>query len=144
VEMVEVRQEGFVGSIVLDNPRKLNALSDELVEGVIAALTRFAESDVRVVILRARAGVKVWSAGHDVSELPEGRRDPLGWDDPLRNLVRTIETHHNPVIAQIEGRVWGGVWGGAVETVLACDIVIATPESTFAVTPARLGVPYNV
>ena len=31
-----------------------------------------------------------------------------------------------------------------METVLACDIVIATPESTFAVTPARLGVPYNV
>jgi methylmalonyl-CoA decarboxylase len=140
VELIEVTQEGFVGSIVLDNPRKLNALSHDLVEGVIAALARFAESDVRVVILRARAGVKVWSAGHDVSELPEGRRDPLGWDDPLRNLVRTIETHHNPVIAQIEG----GVWGGAVETVLACDIVIATPESTFAVTPARLGVPYNV
>jgi methylmalonyl-CoA decarboxylase len=38
----------------------------------------------------------------------------------------------------------GGVWGGAVEAVLACDIIIATPESTFAVTPAKLGVPYNV
>ena len=140
MEMVEVTQEGFVGSIVLDNPRKLNALSDELVEGVIAALTRFAESDVRVVILRARAGVKVWSAGHDVGELPEGGRDPLGWDDPLRHLVRTIETCRMPVIAMIEG----GVWGGAVETVLACDIVIAAPDATFAVTPARLGVPYNV
>jgi methylmalonyl-CoA decarboxylase len=28
--------------------------------------------------------------------------------------------------------------------VLACDIIIATPASTFAVTPAKLGVPYNV
>lgn len=74
MELVEVTQEGFVGSIILDNPRKLNALSHDLVEGVIAALTRFAETDVRVVILHARAGVKVWSAGHDVSELPEGRR----------------------------------------------------------------------
>jgi methylmalonyl-CoA decarboxylase len=44
------------------------------------------------------------------------------------------------VIAMIEG----GVWGGAVEVVLACDIIIATPDSTFAVTPAKLGVPYNV
>jgi methylmalonyl-CoA decarboxylase len=38
----------------------------------------------------------------------------------------------------------GGVWGGAVEVVLACDIIIATPQSKFAVTPARMGVPYNV
>ena len=45
-----------------------------------------------------------------------------------------------PVIAMIEG----GVWGGAVEAVLACDIIIAAPDATFAVTPARWGVPYNV
>jgi methylmalonyl-CoA decarboxylase len=44
------------------------------------------------------------------------------------------------VIALIEG----GVWGGACETVFACDLVLAAPEATFAVTPARLGVPYNV
>jgi methylmalonyl-CoA decarboxylase len=44
------------------------------------------------------------------------------------------------VIAMIDG----GVWGGACETVFACDLVIATPNTTFAVTPARLGVPYNV
>ncbi|MCU0897936.1 MAG: hypothetical protein MUC55_10575, partial [Burkholderiales bacterium] len=59
VELIEVTQEGFVGSIVLDNPRKLNALSHDLVEGVIAALARFAESDVRVVanrVFRSAAG----------------------------------------------------------------------------------------
>ena len=140
MELIEVRQEGPVGTIVLNNGRKHNALSHALVTRLIEALQTFRDSDVRVVILRAQPGVKVWSAGHDVGELPEGRRDPLGWDDPLRNLVRTLETHPAPVIAMIEGTVWGG----AVETILACDIVIATPESTFAVTPARLGVPYNL
>ncbi|MBI1904982.1 MAG: methylmalonyl-CoA decarboxylase [Rhodocyclales bacterium] len=140
MELIEVRQAGPVGTIVLNNGRKHNALSHALVTALIGALQAFRDSDVRVVILRAQPGVKVWSAGHDVSELPEGRRDPLGWDDPLRNLVRTLETHPAPVIAMIEG----SVWGGAVETILACDIVIATPESTFAVIPARLGVPYNL
>jgi methylmalonyl-CoA decarboxylase len=38
----------------------------------------------------------------------------------------------------------GGVWGGACEVALACDLIVATPDATFAVTPARLGVPYNV
>lgn len=140
MELIEVSQAGPVGTIVLNNGRKHNALSHALVARLIEALQVFRDSEVRVVILRAQPGVKVWSAGHDVGELPEGRRDPLGWDDPLRNLVRTLETHPAPVIAMIEGTVWGG----AVETILACDIVIATPESTFAVTPARLGVPYNL
>jgi methylmalonyl-CoA decarboxylase len=38
----------------------------------------------------------------------------------------------------------GGVWGGACELALACDLIVAAPSATFAVTPARLGVPYNV
>jgi methylmalonyl-CoA decarboxylase len=28
--------------------------------------------------------------------------------------------------------------------VFACDLIVATPDATFAVTPAKLGVPYNV
>ena len=140
MSFIQIERKGQVGTITLDNPKKLNALSEALVEEVIGALNAFADEGLRGAILRARPGVKVWSAGHDVAELPEGRRDPLGWDDPLRELVRTIETFPAPVIALVEG----GVWGGAVETVLACDIVVATPNATFAVTPARLGVPYNV
>ena len=37
----------------------------------------------------------------------------------------------------------GTVWGGACELVITCDLVVATPEATFALTPAKLGVPYN-
>ena len=91
-------------------------------------------------MLRAQPGVKVWSAGHDVDELPKGGRDPLGWDDPLRYLVRAIEELPAPVIAMIEG----GVWGGACEVAFACDLIVTSQTATFAVTPARLGVPYNV
>ena len=140
MDFIKLTQDGYSGTITLDNPKKLNALSHGLVTAVIDALQQLEKAEARVVILRAHSGAKVWSAGHDVGELPEGGRDPLGWDDPLRHLVRTIETCRMPVIAMIEG----GVWGGAVETVLACDIVIAAPDATFAVTPARLGVPYNV
>ena len=46
------------------------------------------------MVLRAPAGTKVWSAGHDVSELPSGGRDPLGWSDPLRVLIR--EAYQDP------------------------------------------------
>jgi methylmalonyl-CoA decarboxylase len=138
--LVESKIEGFVGTICLDYFEKRNAFSAALVEDFVKALEAFAEGRIRAVVLRAKPGVRIWSAGHDVDELPEGRRDPLGWYDPLRRLVRTIENHPAPVIAMIEG----GVWGGACEAAMACDIVVAAPNATFALTPAKLGVPYNV
>ena len=138
--LVTVSRENFIGTLVIDNPKTRNALSHDVVSDLVEGLGHLERAEARVAIIRAKPGVPVWSSGHDVGELPAGGRDPLGWDDPLRHLVRTIETCDMPVIAMIEG----GVWGGAVEVVLACDIVITSPEATFAVTPARLGVPYNV
>ena len=130
----------YIGTVTLTNPAKRNVLSEAMVNEIVAALSHLNERKARVVILRAEPGSKVWSAGHDVSELPAGRRDPLGWDDPLRHLIREVEQFPAPVIAMIEG----GVWGGACEAVLACDLIIAARSATFAVTPAKLGVPYNV
>jgi methylmalonyl-CoA decarboxylase len=140
MEYLEAKLDGPVGTIIIDHLEKRNALSHQLVDALVKALHRFAQKNTRVIVLRARPGVKVWSSGHDVDELPEGGRDPLGWDDPLRYLVRAIEEYPAPIIALIEG----GVWGGACEVVFACDLVIAAPSASFAVTPARLGVPYNV
>jgi len=137
---VQIQVRGPIGVITLDHPAKRNALSKALVDEIMQALADFRARRLRAVVLRAAAGAKVWSAGHDVDELPASRRDPLGWDDPLRYLIREIETFPAPLIAMIEGTVWGG----ACETVLAGDLIIATPEATFAVTPARLGVPYNI
>jgi methylmalonyl-CoA decarboxylase len=132
--------EADIGTIVLNNASKRNALDDALVDEVVTAFENFRKCKARVVVLRAPAGTKVWSAGRDVDELPEGRRDPLGWSDPLRVLVRAVQEFPAPVIALIEG----SVWGGAFEVALACDILVATPETTFAITPAKLGLPYNL
>lgn len=138
--LIQTETRGTTGVITLDHPARRNALSKALIGEVIAALEDFKVRRLRVAILRAQPGARVWSAGHDVDELPESRRDPLGWDDPLRHLIREIETFPAPVIAMIEGTVWGG----ACETAFACDLIVATPQATFAITPARLGVPYNI
>ena len=129
-----------IGIITLNNPRKRNCLSSALIAEICDALTRMQEEEVRVVILRAQAGSQVFSAGHDIGELPTNGRDPLTYTDPLRHLVRTIEHFRSPVIAMVEG----SVWGGACELVMSCDLIIAADDSTFAITTARLGVPYNM
>ncbi len=140
MQLVTSRTENDVGTIVMDNAAKRNALSVQLIDEIRAALDGFRVARVRVAVLRAPAGSKVWSAGHDIEELPHAGRDPLGWGDALRVLVRALQEFPAPVIGLIEG----GVWGGACEVAMACDILVATPDVTFAITPAKLGIPYNL
>jgi methylmalonyl-CoA decarboxylase len=131
--------QDHIGAIAFGDTSCRNALSEALVDGLVGALHGLEERHARVALLRADTDRGVWSAGHAVTELPLGQRDPLGWNDPLRLLVRSIEEAPFPIIAVVDG----SVWGGACETVLACDLIVATPDATFAITPARLGVPYN-
>ncbi|MGB6831044.1 MAG: methylmalonyl-CoA decarboxylase [Terracidiphilus sp.] len=128
-----------IGSITM-NHRRVNPLSSCLLNDISAAIDKIEKEDIRAVILRAPKGARVFSAGHDVSELPTNGRDPLTYNDPLRQLVRKIETLPLPVIAMVEG----SVWGGACELVFGCDLIIAASDSSFAITPAKLGVPYNL
>ena len=131
---------GRVGVITLDDRHKRNAIGARMAGGIVAALESLRAGDVRAIVLRAAAGMDVWSAGHDINELPRGRRDPLGYDDPLEGLLRTVRAFPAPVIAMIHGTVWGG----ALDLVLSCDLVVADETASFAITPANLGVPYNV
>ena len=138
--LVLTEKRNATGIITLNNLDKRNALSEALIEEVTEALRGFQALNIRAVVLRAPSGVRVWSAGHDVNELPARGRDPLGWNDPLRILIRSIQEFPAPVIALIEG----GVWGGGCELAMACDLLVTTPDATFAITPAKLGVPYNL
>lgn len=137
--MVLVDVHDSVAWLTLAAP-PVNALSWALIDDLSEALIAHQPPKVRAVVIRAAPGARVFSAGHDVRELPTNGRDPLTYNDPLRKVVRQIETHQAPVIAMVEG----SVWGGACELVLACDLVVAAAGSTFALTPARLGVPYNL
>lgn len=131
---------GDIGIITMNNDSHRNVLSEAFFEQLTAVLDAFRESRVRAVILRANAGARVWSAGHDVNELPPAGQDPLCWTEILPSMTRALHNFPAPVIAMIEGTVWGG----ACELALACDIVVAATGTTFALTPARLGVPYNI
>lgn len=134
-----VSLENGIGTITLNHTEKRNALSRALIADVLDAFGQLEAGKARAVVLRALPGSKVWSAGHDVRELPMSGRDPLHYSDPLETLIRTIRKCPAPVIAMIEG----GVWGGACEVCITCDMLVGTHTGTFAATPAKIGVPYN-
>jgi methylmalonyl-CoA decarboxylase len=131
---------GKVGVITLDDRHKRNAIAARMASSVVAALENLRAQDMRAIVLRAAPGMNVWSAGHDIDELPRGGRDPLGYNDPLEGLLRAVRSFPMPVIAMVHG----SVWGGALDLVLSCDLVIADETASFAITPANLGLPYNI
>ncbi len=136
---VRTQVVGPVGVITLDDQRRRNAISAWMANGIVTALESLRAQSVRAAVLRAAAGLRVWSAGHDIRELPRGRRDPLAYNDPLGQMLRAIRAFPAPVIAMVHG----SVWGGALDLVLSCDLVVADETATFAITAANLGLPYN-
>ncbi|GAC1637407.1 MAG: methylmalonyl-CoA decarboxylase [Herpetosiphon sp.] len=137
--LVHITIANRIGTITLDHPKKLNSIGEDLVAELVVALDELERSGVYVIVLRAVPGVKVWSAGHDVYELPAGRRDPLGYQDPLARILQRIQDCPVPIIAMVEGTVWGG----GCDVCISCDLIICSDHSTFAITPAKIGLPYN-
>ncbi|WP_309689774.1 enoyl-CoA hydratase-related protein [Stenotrophomonas sp. SORGH_AS_0321] len=128
---VVVLDHGFIRTVTVQRPEKLNALNGETLRALAAAFEQAAQDPaVRVVILTG-AGPKAFVAGADISEMNtlsavEGRDFSfLG-----QRLMRQIERMPQPVIA----RVNGFALGGGLELAMACHLRIA-------VDTARLGQP---
>lgn len=136
---------GPYARLTLNSPHNRNALSTTLVAQLHQGL-RDASSDpaVRAVVLGHAGGT--FCAGADLSEGGGGRAagsPPSSAYDmavararEMTALMRAIVASPLPVIAAINGHVRAGGFG----LVGACDIAVAGPRSTFALTEARIGV----
>jgi enoyl-CoA hydratase len=129
--------KGSVARLTLDSPDNRNALSTALVSQLHQGFTDATEeSGVRAVVLDHTGGT--FCAGADLAEA--AGRDPgdLAVDRAreLTHLLRRILKLPIPVIAAVDGHVRAGGLG----LVGACDIAVAGPASTFALTEARIGV----
>ncbi|WP_066899165.1 enoyl-CoA hydratase family protein [Mycolicibacterium houstonense] len=136
-ELVHYEADGAVARLTLDSPHNRNALSTALVtqlhQGLDAAA---ADPRVRVVVLGHTGGT--FCAGADLSEA--AGQDPGDIAvDRAREMTKTLRAILElpiPVIGAIDGHVRAGGMG----LVGACDLVVAGPASTFALTEARIGV----
>jgi enoyl-CoA hydratase len=135
--LVHYTVEGSVARLTLDSPENRNALSTALVNQLHQGLTDATEeSGVRAVVLDHTGGT--FCAGADLAEA--AGRNPgdvaVGRAGELTRLLRRILELPMPVIGAIDGHVRAGGLG----LVGACDIVVAGPAATFALTEARIGV----
>jgi enoyl-CoA hydratase len=123
--------------LTLDSPHNRNALSSRLVAQLHAGLRdAAADPNVRVVVLGHTGNT--FCAGADLSEASSGDPGDLAADRAreMAALLRAIVECPRPVIAAVDGHVRAGGMG----MIGACDIAVAGPASTFALTEARIGV----
>jgi enoyl-CoA hydratase len=131
-ELVHLAIDEGIATITLDSAHNRNALSRQLVAELTDRLHVAATApDLRAVVL-THTGT-TFCAGADLSEASTG---PMtGTASGLLALLRLIVETPQPVIASIDGNVRAG----GVGLLGACDIVVAGPRSSFAITEARLG-----
>ncbi|BBZ48148.1 enoyl-CoA hydratase family protein [Mycobacterium parmense] len=132
---------GPYARLLLNSPHNRNALSTALVGQLHQGLRdAAADQDVRAVVLGHTGGT--FCAGADLSEAGGSGPPPSAYDAAaarareMAALMRAIVSSPLPVIGAIDGHVRAGGFG----LVGACDIVVAGPRSTFALTEARIGV----
>ncbi|MBQ1443680.1 MAG: enoyl-CoA hydratase family protein [Renibacterium sp.] len=131
-ELVHYDVVDGIATITLDSPKNHNALSKQLMTELIAHFERAtAETSVRAVLLTHTG--PTFCAGADLSEarsqgVEEGAKE-------LAALLRKFLVLPIPVIARIDGKARAGGLG----ILGACDIVVASTESSFAFTEVRIG-----
>jgi enoyl-CoA hydratase/carnithine racemase len=138
---VHTRLQPRIATITLDRPDKRNALTDDMLDQLIAALdTVEADPDVRVVLLRGNGSS--FCSGVDLGE-KLARRGADGSVEFTRlvEAFERLDAHPNPIIAILQGTSLAGGW----ELALHCDIRFAAPDARFGMPLARLGlvVPYQ-
>jgi 2-(1,2-epoxy-1,2-dihydrophenyl)acetyl-CoA isomerase len=138
--LVLTSKDDATGTITLNRPEILNAFNLDLAQQCIDALTRFGDDDsVRVIVLRGAGAA--FSAGGDIREMlgDVERGDRAAYfREPLSafgRLVVALREIPKPVLAAVHG----AVAGVAFNTMLACDLKIATPTTRFTQAFIKIG-----
>lgn len=127
--------DGALATITINNPAKRGALSLQVMQGLLDAFEQVADdADVHVVILRSEG--KIFSAGHDLSEVRgcalEDAQEIFGTCTELMLLIQRIP---QPVIAQVHGLATAA----GCQLVATCDLAVASEEASFATPGVKIG-----
>jgi methylmalonyl-CoA decarboxylase len=136
--VTQTRIADDIGIVTISKP-PVNPLSDDVCAGLLEAFDVFVRARARVVVVAADPATKVWSAGHDIREIPLDGHDAVSWTTGFVQVLRRVRLCPAPVIAMLHS----SVWGAACDLAVTCDLATGTSRTTFAITPVKLGISYN-
>jgi enoyl-CoA hydratase/carnithine racemase len=135
---------GGVGTLTLNRPRRLNAITPELVGDLRAGLRR-AHDDAGVRVIRLRGAGRAFCAGYDISwgaaKMQSGDADepwdPVADYETMREFVdayMALWRSPKPVVAQVHG----ACVGGGTDFALCSDLIVCARDCRIGYPPARV------
>jgi enoyl-CoA hydratase len=131
--LVLVERDDRVATVVLNRPKQLNALSDELMGALVDALTELdGDEDVRCIVLAGND--RAFAAGADIGMLSETTPIAAATSDRLArwDAIRKVGT---PLVAGVSGYCLGG----GCELAMLCDLIVASETARFGQPEINLG-----
>lgn len=133
---VNWRYDGRVATVLIDRPRKLNALTLELVDDLYSELLTIERSDAQVVRIET-AGERAFSVGADIVQFADFTPSRM-WKEWIARGHRVFDylaRLRQPTIAVVDALAVGG----GLELALACDLRIGASTAQFGLPETILG-----
>jgi len=135
-ETIETRIEGGkVGVITLNRPKQLNALNDQLMDELGAALKAF-DADDAIGCIVVTGSEKAFAAGADIGAMKTYGFADVYKGEYISKNWETIRGVRKPVIAAVAGFALGG----GCEVAMMCDFIIAADNAKFGQPEIKLGI----
>lgn len=138
--MFRLEIDGPVARIVIDRGEKRNAIPIAHWHKLEKLFAEAQASPARLIVITS-ADPQSFCAGADISEmvhLVDDVKKRHVFRGAMGSALDRIRASNKPTVAQIEG----GCFGAGVSLAMACDMRVAGPASTYAITPARFGISY--
>jgi enoyl-CoA hydratase len=135
--IVETRGEGPLrtGLITLNRPKQLNALNDQLMDELGAALLAF-DADPAIGCMVITGSEKAFAAGADIGAMATYSFMDAYLGDYITRNWETLKRVRKPVIAAVAGFALGG----GCELAMSCDFIIAADSAKFGQPEIKLGI----
>ena len=136
-QQIILQRNEAVATIILNRPEKLNALTAIMLEEWRACLEQLkSDESCRIIIVTGNG--KSWSAGVDLSAFQETKVEPgfKMWEDGMA-IMEILEQGPQVSIAKLNGYCFTG----AMEILMAFDLVVAAEEAKIGDTHAKWGIP---
>jgi enoyl-CoA hydratase/carnithine racemase len=133
---IDVAASNGVAWVTLNRPAVINAVNDEVRNGLAENLARLdSDDDIRVIVLRG-AGERGFCVGADIKEM----RGPECLSTIRRRMVKPTWIEALDRVSKVTiASIHGFCLGGGMELALACDIRVASGDARFALPEINLG-----
>ena len=136
MSFVRSQQEGAILTLTLDRPEALNALNQQVLDDLSAALDAVDLHTVRCLILTG-AGEKAFAAGADIAAMTDmTRAEAAAFSRRGHAVYRRLETFPLPTVAAVNGYALGG----GCELAMTCDVRLCSDNALFGQPEVTLGI----